>query len=191
MEYDGLVLVLVLLALSVVFAANHVSLVHLSKRSLKLHDFIMIGWCAAYLPAVVFSVVAGVFALGIVEDLANNAIANITALVIIVGLPGLVSATIAGWAWHSIIPPLGLVAAIPIICWLETRSDSPIWMLFGGLAWNASYAIACLPVALRARQQDKRERRNRCLNCGYDLDGCTPSERCPECGKPHPRSIAD
>lgn len=180
MGYQGLLAIL--LILSVVYALNHVALVRFSKRPFRLPDYITMGWCIAYTPAFVFSVLAGALALGIVEDLANNAIANITALIIIVGLPALISACIAAWAWDSAVPPLALIAVTPLICWLVTRSDSPVWHLLGGMAWNTAYASSCIAPVLKTRRIQQRTQRDDCQSCGYSQRGIPSKSRCPECG---------
>jgi len=51
----------------------------------------------------------------------------------------------------------------------------PIWLIWG--LGSAPMLVAML----RIRRRKLRSSGNLCINCGYDLHGCT--EKCPECGQ--------
>lgn len=59
---------------------------------------------------------------------------------------------------------------------------NPVWL--GFTANSAIYATILLVLLTipRALRRSHRRRRNRCINCGYDLGGATPPATCPECG---------
>lgn len=87
---------------------------------------------------------------------------------------------------HVVMLAMSFVAVIgqSILAVVEFRWYSPILLLvapvilYGLIRW-----VPKVPQIYRQELREQRRRENRCLNCGYSLEGLT-SERCPECGTP-------
>jgi hypothetical protein len=88
----------------------------------------------------------------------------------------------APFGWRALTTRLGYVE-LPNDIWIPWR---PIW---GGLVLDLlvlAAPIALLQWAVGRRVASHRQRRGRCVECGYDLSGVPGS--CPECGAENVRS---
>ena len=180
----GLLLVM-LVGLGIALAVNHTLVVAFSKRHFRLRDYILVGWSVAYPLTLAICFALALVSFSILDDF-NNSLANLVGLGAIVILPAACTAAIAAWVWNSVWPAILLIGISPLIAWLVTRSDSPVWMLTAGAVWNAAYASSCAPAALRIRSPIVRRARGGCADCCYDRKGLTPDAPCPECGQPQP-----
>jgi hypothetical protein len=70
----------------------------------------------------------------------------------------------------------------------EKLRAAPLAFLWSGLAMDAAVwgaALSCLtvlmPLGLLRLRGVKRRRGGRCVRCGYDRTGLTPTDLCPEC----------
>ncbi|MEO0965475.1 MAG: hypothetical protein AAFY08_10175 [Planctomycetota bacterium] len=97
-----------------------------------------------------------------------------------------------------------VVALLSLIVW-GTAGQSLVWLdtlLLVSAAIGAGVTLSCMWLA--ARRHDRDYHRfiydhvggDRvfliCLHCGYELRGCEPPrKRCPECGTPTARYVAD
>lgn len=96
---------------------------------------------------------------------------------LLVGIPLLISATAAMW----------FVVKLRLL-----QTPHPLWfiaVLFAGLYSYSASAVIGLFFALLVRKQRSLEVEQGlfCDDCGYRID-CSPSLRCPECGKPRRRA---
>ncbi len=183
----GLLFVL-LIALGVALAVNHIVLIACSTRGFYPRDFWFIAWCTAYPVTIIICVALGMASLSLLDNF-NNSLANLAALAAIIMLPALCTGAIGAWVWRPFWPAIVMASLSPLIAWLVSRSDSPAWIITAGAVWNVGYASACLPAVLRNRTRTQRGAHGECILCGYPNEGIDSNKQCPECGRGYEHSL--
>jgi len=77
--------------------------------------------------------------------------------------------------------PGGLSMPLPIPLSIDTKLPT-VFILFRFPLFPIAALLLIYPTVVVIRQR-RRQRRNQCLNCGYNVTGLTEA-RCPECGTP-------
>ena len=91
------------------------------------------------------------------------------------------------WETESPITEEDQLLGVPFIDVKVTRSDLcvPVWLVVLVFAIYPVYSLILIPI-----RRESRRRAGLCVNCAYDMRGCT-SDVCPECGTRIPPAPED
>lgn len=153
----------------------------LAGREARRADLLVMWWSAVF-----WLLTWVLFFVSIAMDRAQEPTLSLASRVIItlvfVGIPGIISAVLAGRAWRSWKPTVALLLATTVICIPELFFDFGIWFLAAPVVWNAAYAAGCVGPIIELRKHPSLARETQCLSCGYRYQRGGSLSFCPECG---------